>query len=91
MSYRIVYDGREGKYEVRQQKPLSGMIFVIFACVLLFLCLSPSTAEQLRSMLIPGEESVTVEAFSAMTDDLRSGAGILEAVEGFCRQVIHGQ
>ena len=91
MSYRIVYDGREGKYEVRQQKPLSGMFFIVFACVLLFLCLSPWAAEALRSILIPGDVSITVAAFSSMTDDLRSGAGFLEAVEVFCRQVIHGQ
>ena len=91
MSYRIVYDGREGKYEVCKQKRISGMIVVVFACVLLFLCLSPWAAEQVRSILIPGDDSVTVAAFSSMTDDLRSGAGFLEAVEVFCRQVIHGQ
>lgn len=47
--------------------------------------------QKFRSFLIPGEDAVTVQAFQNMTDDLRSGATLGDAVEAFCRFVIHGQ
>ena len=92
MSYRIEYDGREGKYEVRRERNILP-ILVLFAAAFLFvaLCTQPQWVEKLRNLLIPGEDGVTIQAFHNMTDDLRSGASVGEALEVFCRFVIHGE
>lgn len=93
MGYRIEYDGRIDKYEVTKEYPWRFPILV-FGIFLLFTLLTykfwPEGSEQLRKMLIPGDDSVTVQAFHNMTDDLRSGASVSEAVYAFCRYVIHG-
>lgn len=93
MSYRIVYDGRIDKYEaVRNETSLFPVLlaaaFGLF--LLLTLCLWQEGAEQLKSILIPGEDVVTLQAFRNMANDLRSGAGLEDAVYTFCRCVIHG-
>lgn len=91
MSYRIEYDSRAGKYEVRKDMDLFPLVLASFGLFLLLtFCLWPTGAAELKAFLIPGEDAVTVAAFSAMTDDLRSGASIMDAVEAFCRSVIHG-
>ena len=91
MGYRIEYDGRAGKYEVKPEG--KGLPKVLLCGVILIaaLMLWPQGTKMLRSFLIPGEDAVTVQAFQNMTNDLRSGATVGEAVEAFCRYVIHGQ
>lgn len=91
MGYRIEYDGRAGKYEVKPEGKRLPMILLCAGVLVAALCLWPQGAQKLRSFLIPGEDTVTVQAFQNMTDDLRSGATVGEAVEAFCRYVIHGQ
>lgn len=88
MSYRIEYDGRAGKYEVKPEGRRGAVLLAVLGAALaLAVCFSP----EVRTWLIPGEDAVTVQAFHIMTDDLRSGATISDAVEAFCRFVIHGQ
>lgn len=91
MGYRIEYDGRAGKYEVKPEG--KGLPKVLLCGVILIaaLILWPQGVQKLKSFLIPGEDALTVQAFHNMTDDLRSGATVGEAVEAFCRYVIHGQ
>lgn len=90
MSYRIEYDGREGKYEIRKKR--TGLLIPVTLVVLLGVFSLPAeTMSALSDWLIPGTDAVTVQAFQSMTDDLRSGADLSEALEGFCRFVIHGQ
>lgn len=88
LSYRIEYDRSVGKYQVRKDRSpiipaLAGLLF--FAILIFF----PGSREEIVSLLIPGEDSVTVTAFHTMTDDLRSGAGIYDAFWDFCSVVIH--
>lgn len=93
MSYRIEYDGRIDKYEVvrNTKSRFPGLVTAAFGLFLLLtLCLWQEGAEQFKSILIPGEDAVTVQAFYNMTNDLRSGAGIRDAVYIFCQSVIHG-
>lgn len=94
MGYRIEYDRGNRVYEVRRERPCRFPL-LLAACFGLFLLGSayfwPEGAGMLRSALIPGEDAVTVQAFQTMTDDLRSGATITDAVEAFCRYVIHGK
>lgn len=91
MGYRIEYDGRAGKYEVKPEGKGFAKILLFFVILFAALTLWPNGAQKLRSFLIPGDDTVTVQAFRNMTDDLRSGAAVGEAVEAFCRYVIHGQ
>ena len=93
MSYRIQYSGKTGKYEVtsKEGKP-SPMLWMMFlGCVLLLLfALQPDIWIPIRSILIPGEDAVTVQAFQTMYGDLRSGAPIHQAFYDFCLLVIYG-
>ncbi len=94
MGYRIDYDRGNGKFEISEVHPwrfllmLAGTLSLFFFLAVHFW---PDGAEVIRSFLIPGEDAVTVQAFQTMTDDLRSGASVSDAVEGFCRFVIHGR
>lgn len=93
MSYRIEYDGRIDKYEVVPEYR-SRLPYFLAAFFCLFLLLTvvfwQEGWEQLKSILIPGEDEITVQAFLNMTDDLRSGAGMRDSIYTFCRSVIHG-
>lgn len=92
MSYRIEYDGRVGRYELREERhACPAILAVVGLFALLTFCFWPVGAERVRSFLIPGEDTVTIQAFSSMTEDLRGGAGIRDAIEGFCHRVVHGQ
>lgn len=93
MSYRIEYDGRIDKYELVRNTTsrfpwLLAAAFGLF--LLLTLCFWQEGTDQLKSILIPGDDTVTVQAFCNMTNDLRSGAGIRDAMYTFCQSVVHG-
>ena len=45
--------------------------------------------KQLRSWLLPGNETATETAFLALTEDLRSGASVSDSLEQFCRSVLN--
>ena len=93
MSYRIEYDGRIGKYEVRKENERRNAMYVYVAgagILAAAILLWPEVGTALRSWIIPGDDAVTTQAFLNMTQDMRSGASLGEAVFGFCRYVIHG-
>lgn len=89
MGYRIEYDRAVGKYEIRKK---SSDVFPVILCSVLIIAVlcACQSREVLISLLVPGEDVVTIEAFHAMTSDLRSGATLLDAFTDFCRLVIHG-
>lgn len=94
MGYRIEYNHGNGKYEISKEHPyrfpliLAGSLTIFLMFMLAF---RPEETAALRSILIPREDAVTVQAIQNMTDDLRSGASVSDAVEAFCRFVIHGK
>jgi hypothetical protein len=91
MSYRIEYDRGTEKYEIKENVGI--ILWMITGFSLLFVMLLSFHAEVfpwVKELLIPGDDNLTIQAFSAMTDDLRSGATIADAVETFCKTVIHG-
>lgn len=92
MSYRIKYDNRIGKYEVRRDQPkkISSLLIIAVVGVIGGLLLWPEAGAALRAAIIPGEDMVTVQAFRNMTADMRSGASLGDAVFAFCHYVIHG-
>lgn len=92
MSYRIQYDNKTAKFEISDQKTFNFPVF-IFILGMLFLMvftLRSDVLNQIQSVLIPGEDAVTVQAFQTMYADLRSGSGFYDAFHDFCRLVIHG-
>lgn len=92
MGYRIEYDGRAGKYEVYVERKLFPLLLLcVVGLLTVVLGVSPQWRDSLRSILIPGDDAVTLQAFQNMTNDLRSGATVGEAVDAFCRFVIHGE
>ena len=92
MSYRIEYDSSQCKYEVRQEKSTFAKGCLAAAILLVCsLCLWNRGREAVCSFLIPGEDAVTIRAIHMLTDDLRSGASMEEALEAFCRCVLNEQ
>ncbi len=93
MAYRIEYDRAGGKFEVRREYPWRFPMLLLAAgagFLLLTASFWPEGAAYLREALIPGKNQETLEAVKLLTADLRSGAGLGEAVESFCRLVLHG-
>ena len=94
MSYRIVYGGTTPvRYPPnRGRKHLQLMTAV--AMVLFVLVVGqfwPRGREVLRDFLLPGEPSVTEQAFSELVSDLSQGIKLEDAVATFCQQIIdHG-
>lgn len=93
MGYRIEYDNRVGKYEIHRMRPRT-FPWLLLLSVLLFALLTFGFWEEgaavLSEALIPGDEEITQRAWSLLTDDLKSGAELREALTVFCREVIHG-
>lgn len=91
LSYRIEYDSRIDKFEVRSIRHGGRNIFLLMGIGFLAVsCLAPEYRNTVRSFLIPGEDAVTTLAFQTMSEDLRSGANLADAFYEFCRMVIHG-
>ena len=89
MSYRIEYDAAVGKYEVRKVSPGAFPLFMLSAFMIVAI-LTYQGRELFRSLIIPGDDAVTLQAFHMMTADLYSGAAFWDAFSDFCRLVIHG-
>ena len=92
VSYRIAYDGTVGKYEIRRAaRPVLPVLLGTVSLVLFgFLIGRPEGRAKIQEFLIPGDSAVTVQAFHAMTDDLRSGARWKDALYEFGYIVVHG-
>lgn len=89
MPYRIDYQAtKKVRGAEKRREPISALTALFF---LLFLLLAgslwPKGAAALRSLVIPGEAAVTVNALEDLAGELRAGEGIQEALDGFCRQV----
>lgn len=91
MGYRIDYDKGTSNFEIRKETPWRFPVLVT-VCFGLFILLSsflwPEGMEFIREIAIPGDNAVTVRAFEQLTNDLRSGASMTDAVTAFCREVI---
>jgi len=91
LGYVIAYDMKEKKYEIRRNRSCR-FSFLLTAAFCLFvvgtLYFWPEGREILISMVIPGEDSVTIAAFRNMTGNLRAGAAVGDAIAAFCADVI---
>lgn len=87
MSYQINYDpSRKRKFYTANNKRVPNWLLVatgvaIAACIF---------NKELKALLIPGDPQVTSAAFSALTDNIKEGDSLKDAVTAFCREVIDG-
>lgn len=93
MAYRIEYDSFNQKFEisspVRSRFPglLIGAVTAFFLITATFW---PEGWSALRDIMIPGDDAVTLQALECMSDNLRSGMALEDAITSFCREVIDG-
>lgn len=95
MGYRIVY-GPEIR-PPRERAGTSGRLPAMTAAFLLIFALLvrqfwPEGTQILRQYLLPGELSVTEQAFSSLMQNIRGGESVLSAFTVFCQEIIqYGQ
>ena len=93
MGYRIVYeaDGIRREQNNIVHKRLVGLLT---GCLLAFLVLTmhfwPEGKAKLEEMFLPGDPAITKQAFFSMTEQLRAGVAIGDAVAAFCQEVMDG-
>ena len=92
MNYRIEYDGgRVKKRTIRVTKAKKLSIIIVSAAVLVsgFL-LWPRGRRMIRDAILPGDAAVTDHALQGLVENLQSGQPMSDAVEVFCKEIIHG-
>lgn len=91
MAYRIDYGsaGNRRKPLHRQPpKPLIKTALLVLALVAGAVTVKVVGLNWVRDVLLPGDPEVTASALQNMTDGLRSGESLLDAVTAFCREII---
>ena len=91
MGYRVDYGpvGIGDKQGEKKRNVRFGLGLVFFGMFLfLTIQLWPEGREMLKQLLIPGDPAVTVTALENLAQELRCGAEISFALEGFCREIV---
>ena len=87
MSYQINYDpSRKRKFYTGKTRKVPNWLLVavgVAAAACIF-------NKELKFLLIPGDPQVTSAAFSGLTEDLKAGGSLKDAVTAFCREIIDG-
>lgn len=90
MGYQIHYEGTEpgakkpGRFTARLGAGLLAMGLLVSG-------LWPRWADQLRQVVLPGNPAVTAAAWEDLTQQLRTGEPLSQALEAFCRSILrHG-
>ena len=91
MGYRIDYAGMPVTKIIRPKngiglRAMVAAAFMVF-CVMVRL-LWPEGTNTLKTFLVPGELSVTEQAFSTLVTDLREGQTLEDSIWCFCKSVI---
>lgn len=88
MGYRVEYEtpGQVPKKEKRVVM-LTAVFLVLF--LLLVNLFWPQGAVLLRELALPGDAAITAAALEDLAADLGNGLEISDALESFCRKVIH--
>ena len=94
MSYRIEY-GSAVPLRFQEKTRRSHLRMLTALCMLLFALgvgkFWPDGQRMLREFFLPGEPTVTEQAFSGMIGRLTDGVPLEEAMAAFCQQIIdHG-
>lgn len=87
MAYKIAYEngGKVRYFTERCRKSTKGWIVASCAIIMTAVMLYAGAGKYLRSFFMPG---VTDAAFASLTEDIRNGESISDAVTAFCAGVI---
>ena len=91
MAYRIDYSaGRTQRRTLRQRifTPVTKSTLFILALIAGAVTIKVIGLTWVRDVLLPGDPAVTAAALENMTDNLRSGDSLLDAVTTFCREIL---
>ena len=91
MGYRIVYGPTEDRHHeaVEGSFRLRTMIAAILVVFSLIVRLTwQEGTDMLREYLLPGEQTLTQEAFSELVVDLREGEHLKDALTVFCQTIL---
>ena len=91
MGYRIVYAGPASEQKTKSGSGIRFRSFVAAAFLIFSIfvrLLWPEGTSMLRTVFLPGDLSVTEQAFSELIADLRDGQPVGESVTAFCHRVI---
>lgn len=92
MGYRVEYGPvkkvRGLEKRVSRVSALTGLFLLLF----LFLTVNfwPKGAETVKNMVLPGDPAVTAAAWEDMTDQLREGEELSDALHYFCVRILEG-
>lgn len=91
MAYRIEYGSAGNQRKPLHPKPpMPGIKATLFILVLVTgaIAIKVVGLTWVRDILLPGDPEITATALQNMTDGLRSGESLLDAVTTFCREII---
>ena len=89
MGYRVEYGPGEEKGAGSGRLFRVGVMtaFCFAAFLLLVGTFWPQGARALREILLPGDAAVTAAALEELTQELKAGQGLGQALEHFCRMI----
>lgn len=91
MAYRIDY-GSAGSQRKTLQKniptPVIKTALLVLALVAGAIVMKVVGLTWIRDVLLPGDPEITAAALQNMTDHLRNGESLLDAVTTFCKEII---
>lgn len=91
MGYCMVYDSDKKQRESRSGSGTRILLMTIgflMAFVMTVNRLWPAGRTLLQNVLLPGDSEVSGQALSELTENLREGLSVAEAVEAFCRDIL---
>lgn len=91
MAYRIDYSADGKRYrKIRRPLPPSAYktIFMVAALIIGAVMIKIYGLNWVREILLPGDPDVTAAALENMTEGLKNGDSLLEAVTAFCREIV---
>ena len=91
MSYQIIYGPQKRPLKsTRKNLKRSSMIAGILLIVFLVTLRVTGYGSVIWQSILPGDPEITANAFQNMTDALKCGNGLPQAITTFCETVIEG-
>ncbi len=88
MSYSVEYNPEFHKQYPICLKKNKVSLKIIFALLLLCIVIYGVKSGRVIEYLIPGDNEVTVSAFSDMVKTVRQGGSVSESIQTFCKEII---